>query len=90
MKVLNLVWSELSCDYHVENFLFGNETAPTANVMLAMIRDKFPTAAPAGNDVCLQAQGSRVADSLYKEVMQYCKDNGYTEYEVPEIIVAVL
>lgn len=88
MKVLNLVWTEFGLDYHAENFLFGNETAPDVHELLAMIREKY-SVPHVSTDVCLQAHGSNAADELYKDIMQFCKDNGYEECEVPEVIVMV-
>lgn len=88
MKVLNLVWTEFGLDYTAENFLFGNESAPLVDEMLAMIREKYSIPF-LSTDICMNAHGSNAADKLYKEVMQFCKDNGYEEYEVPEVIIMV-
>lgn len=89
MKVLNLVWSEFACDYHAEQFLFGDDNSPPPAVMIGMIKDKFPNGRLCGDDIHLSANNSRQGDELYKEILAYCKNNGYTTYEVPEITVNI-
>lgn len=88
MKVLNLVWTEFGLDCHAENLLFGNESAPLVGDMLVMISEKYSLPF-VSTDICKNVSGSNAADKLYKEIMQFCKDNGYEEYEVPEVIIMV-
>lgn len=87
MKVLNLVWSEYASDYHAEQFLFGEDNSPPAAVMIGMINDKFPKGTISGADIVISTEGTRQADVVYKEILEYCHVNGYTILEVPEIIV---